>query len=163
MSVLPGPGWGPVLVAGAAAFAILGTGGALTEIGPWYRGLKKPSWQPPDWLFAPMWSAIYIFATWAAVLAWNHATSPAQCAYIIVLFALNGALNILWSLLFFKTRRPDWALIEVIALWLSILWLVVELHAITPRAGYLMLPYLAWVTIAACLNTAIVRLNNAFA
>ena len=161
MIALPGPGWGPALVAGSAAVVVLGAGGLLTEIGPWYRALKKPSWQPPDWLFGPAWTTIFICAAWGAVLAWNHA-GPADRILMVTLFALNGVLNVAWSLFFFKWRRPDWALIEVVPLWFSILLLVVELHAITPRAGWLLMPYLCWVAFAAYLNRTIVRLNGKF-
>jgi tryptophan-rich sensory protein len=163
MNVMPGPGWGPVAVAGGVALGVLAAGGLLTEIGPWYRALRKPSWQPPDWLFAPAWTVIFALATWAAVLGWNHAAGPQDRALLVSSFALNGALNIGWSLFFFKWRRPDWALIEVVPLWLSILLLVVQLHAIVPRAGWLLMPYLCWVTFAAYLNRTIVRLNGSFA
>ena len=158
----PGPGWGPVLVAGSAAFVILMAGGVLTEIGPWYRGLKKPSWQPPDWLFAPAWTLIFICAAWGAVLGWNHSVPGGDRYLLVSAFALNGALNVAWSLFFFKWRRPDWALIEVVPLWFSILLLVVIGHGFVPKAGYLLLPYLAWVTFAAYLNWTIVRLNRPF-
>ena len=158
----PGPGWGPVAVAGSAAFAILLAGGALTEIGPWYASLKKPSWQPPKWLFAPAWTVIFICATWGAVLAWNHAGNFGDRYFLISSFALNGVLNVAWSLFFFKWRRPDWALTEVALLWLSILELVLLTYGIIPRAGYLLLPYLLWVSFAAYLNRTIVKLNAPF-
>jgi benzodiazapine receptor len=156
-------GYGPLLVAGAIAVGTLAAGALLTDIGPWYRGLRKPSWQPPDWLFGPAWTAIFACATWAAVLAWSHASSPAHRAVIVGLFGLNCVLNVAWSVLFFRWRRPDWALLEVVALWLSIVALMVALWPLTSLGVWLMTPYLAWVSFASYLNRTIVRLNGAFA
>jgi tryptophan-rich sensory protein len=153
----------PYGIAGGIAAIILGAGGLLTEIGPWYRSLKKPSWQPPDWLFGPAWTLIFGFAAWGAGLAWKMAPSDGWRTLMVVLFLANGALNIVWSLLFFKLRRPDWALIEVVPLWLSILVLIVYLGGVTTQGALLLTPYLAWVSFAAYLNRTIVRLNGSFA
>ncbi len=153
----------PYGVAGGIGAIILGTGGLLTEIGPWYRSLKKPSWQPPDWLFGPAWTLIFGFAAWGAGLAWKLAPSHEWRAIMVALFLVNGALNIVWSLFFFKWRRPDWALIEVAPLWLSILVLIVYLGGVTTQGALLLVPYLAWVSFAAYLNRTIVRLNGSFA
>lgn len=155
--------WKPVLLAALAALAVAGLGGLMTDIGPWYRDLVKPSWQPPDLLFGPVWTLIYACAAMAGVLAWAAAPSRAAREWMLVLFALNGFLNVLWSLLFFRLRRPDWALWEVGPLWLSVLALVVVLSRWSPRAAWLLAPYLAWVAFAAVLNLAIVRLNGPFA
>lgn len=155
--------WKPVLLAALAALAVAGLGGLMTDIGPWYRDLVKPSWQPPDLLFGPVWTLIYACAAMAGVRAWEAAPSRAAREWMLVLFALNGFLNVLWSLLFFRLRRPDWALWEVGPLWLSVLALVVVLSRWSPRAAWLLAPYLAWVAFAAVLNLAIVRLNGPFA
>ena len=113
--------WKPVLIAAAVAIFIGALGGTLTDTGTWYQNLRKPSWQPPDWLFGPAWTLIFALATVSAVYAWRNAENRAQRDWVIGLFALNGFLNVLWSMLFFALRRPDWALIEVAFLWLSIL------------------------------------------
>jgi tryptophan-rich sensory protein len=162
MSFMPGPSWGPI--AGAALWGVvtLGVGGLLTEIGPWYRALKKPRWQPPDLLFGPAWTLIIVCAAWAAVLAWNRAPGWPERAMVVTLFVLNGSLNAGWSLFFFKWRRPDWALIEVVPLWLSICLLILECSSMTTRGAWLLTPYLAWVSFAAFLNLTIVRLNGKF-
>ena len=81
---------------------------------------------------------------------------------MLVLFGFNAFTNVLWSLLFFRLRRPDWALAEVSFLWLSILLLIVYLGRFSPRSGWLLAPYLAWVSFAAVLNLAVVRLNGPF-
>ena len=149
----------------AAAWAILlgGAGGLLTEIGPWYRDLRKPHWQPPDWLFGPAWTLILGLAAWAAVLAWNGATTAADRQLILILYAINFACHLAWSPLFFKLKRPDWALVEVVFLWASLVALVVGLWPISHFASLLIVPYLLWVSFAAWLNSAIVRLNRPFA
>lgn len=152
----------PVLVAAACALAVAALGAAASDIGPWYYGLAKPSWQPPDWLFGPAWTLIYGLAALAGVLAWRAAPTAAKRRLILVLFAANALLNVLWSELFFRLRRPDWALVEVVPFWLSILLLVAVLAPFSPAASKVLLPYLAWVAFAAALNLAIVRLNGPF-
>ncbi len=151
-----------IMVAAIAAITLGGIGGLLTEIGPWYRQLRKPSWQPPDWLFGPAWSVILGLAAWAGVLAWEAAPDSAGRTRVVVLFAINGFFHALWSPLFFRWHRPDWALVEVAFLWLSILALIVGLSPFSANAGWLLAPYLAWVSFAAYLNLTIVRLNGPF-
>ncbi len=144
--------WG-VVVAGAGAF--------LTELSPWYHALKRPSWQPPDWLFGPAWTVILGLASLSLLLALRHSQDREGRLLIAVLFVVNGVLNVLWSPLFFKLRRPDWALAEVPFLWLSILAPIALLWSVSWWASMLLLPYLAWVSFAAYLNLTIVRLNRA--
>ena len=157
-----GPIWKPIAIAAAAAIFIGFLGGSLTDIGPWYQALKKPSWQPPDWLFGPAWTTIFAFAVASAVYAWRNAQTRAQRDWVIGLFALNGCLNVLWSTLFFAVKRPDWALMEVGFLWLAILVPMIVFWRNSKLASLLLLPYLAWVTFAAYLNLTVVRLNAPF-
>ena len=112
---------------GTAALAALGVavlGGLSTDIGPWYAGLRKPPWQPPDWLFGPVWTLIYALTAAAAVRAWL-AAGPRAHGGLLSAYALNAFLNVLWSLLFFRMHRPDWAVVEVVFLWASIVLLIV--------------------------------------
>ena len=153
----------PVLVAAATAVVVAILGAAATDIGPWYYALHKPSWQPPDWLFGPVWTLIYALSAMAGVIAWRHARTVAQRQRILLFFAGNALLNVLWSEIFFKLRRPDWALIEAVPFWLSIVALIVVLAPISPTASRLLAPYLAWVAFATVLNLAVVRLNPSFA
>jgi benzodiazapine receptor len=141
---------------------VAGVGAWLTELSPWYHDLKRPSWQPPDWLFGPAWTVILAMASMSAYLAWRNAQDRGSRILVVSLFCTNGVLNVLWSPLFFKLRRPDWALFEVPFLWCSILALVVLLAPISGIASLLVLPYLVWVTFAAVLNLTIVRLNRPF-
>lgn len=152
----------PVLVAAAAAFAVAGLGALMTDIGPWYQGLVQPAWKPPDWLFGPAWTIIFAFAAASGAVGWRHAPDKVAREWLLVLFALNGFLNVLWSLLFFRLHRPDWALYEVGFLWLSVLALVLVQWPASRKASCLLLPYLAWVAFAALLNWKTVQLNGPF-
>ena len=152
----------PVLTAAGAALLVAILGGAATQIGPWYYALHKPAWQPPDWLFAPVWTLIYGLTALAGVLVWNRVADRERRLRLMALFALNALLNVLWSELFFGRRRPDWALAEVIPFWLSILVLVLLVFPITRTGGWALVPYLLWVLFAGFLNLAIVRLNWPF-
>ena len=152
----------PIAVAAGVAIFLGVFGGLMTPIGSWYRDLRKPGLQPPNWLFGPAWTIILALAAWSAVLAWNAAPDDATRRTVIILFAVNALFHALWSPLFFRARRPDWALIEVVFLWASLVALVVGLWPISHSASLLIVPYLLWVSFAAWLNSAIVRLNRPF-
>jgi translocator protein len=154
--------WLPIIVAVTVAVVVAIAGGIATDIGPWYAALKKPGWQPPNWAFGPVWTTIFTLAVIAAVLGWRAAQSDQDRMLIIALFALNAVLNILWSVLFFSLRRPDWAMIEVVMLWASILALIVLFWRFSPWSSLLLAPYLLWVSIASYLNLTILRLNGPF-
>jgi translocator protein len=151
----------PIVVAALTVLLMLGIGGWMTTIGAWYRDLRKPAWNPPNWVFAPAWTVILGLAAWSGVLAWVSAISLAEKVRILVLFGINIVLHMLWSPLFFNLRRPDWALIEVPFLWLSIVALMFRLAPISSASSWLLVPYLLWVTFAAYLNLTIVRMNAA--
>ncbi|MFL5289374.1 MAG: TspO/MBR family protein [Rhodopila sp.] len=150
-------------IAIAVAWGLLvgGLGAFLTDLTPWYyRELKKPRWQPPDWLFGSAWSLILALASLSLFLGLRAAPDDANRSAVIMLFGLNGLANLAWSPLFFRLRRPDWALYEVPFLWLSILAPMLLLRSGT--ASLLLLPYLSWVSFAAYLNLTIVQLNRPF-
>ena len=153
----------PVIVAVGVAVFLGVFGGLMTPIGPWYKNLHKPPWQPPDWLFGPAWTIILGLWAWSAVLAWHAAPDADARADVLILFGVNAVCHALWSPLFFRMRRPDWALVEVVVLWASLVALVIGLWPISHLAALLNLPYLLWVSFASVLNRAIVRLNGPFA
>ena len=151
-----------IVIAVVWGVVVAGAGASLTELSPWYHALRRPSWQPPDWLFGPAWTVILTLASLSAYLAWRDAQDSVSRILVIGLFAANGILNLLWSPLFFRLQRPDWALIEVPFLWLSILAPIVLLAPVSRIASLLMVPYLMWVSFATMLNVTIVRLNRPF-
>jgi tryptophan-rich sensory protein len=153
----------PLIVAGVAALVLAAGGGLLTDIGPWYRNLRKPRLQPPDWLFGPAWTLILGAWAYAAALAWGAAPDAATRTTVVLAFGANAVLHFLWSPLFFKLKRPDWALVEIVPFWLSILALILITAPLSTRAAWLLVPYIAWVSFAAGLNWKIVKLNGPFA
>ncbi len=155
-------GWAPAGIAAVTAILVALAGGLLTTTGPWYQALRRPAWKPPDWAFGPVWTTIFTLTAISAVLAWNADASPVFRTALVAAYAVNAVLNIAWSGLFFRLRRPDWAFVEVLFLWLSIGVLMIVTGRVHGMAAVLLLPYLGWVGIAACLNRAIVRLNGPF-
>lgn len=152
----------PVVVATVSALVVAFLGGTITDLGPWYMGLEKPAWSPPRPVFPIVWTTIFALTAVAGVTAWRHAPNSRTADTLIGLFALNGFLNILWSLLFFRVQRPDWAFAELVLLWLSIAALIVYCWRLSKLSGGLLVPYLVWVTIAGALNWQIVQLNAPF-
>lgn len=136
----------------------LGSRPTLQAIPGWYRALNKPSWNPPNWVFGPVWTVLYVLMAVAAWLVWSKVGFDLSSPWLL-LYCVQLALNVIWSFLFFGARRPDWALTEIAFLWLSILATLLAFWKISLAAGLLLVPYLAWVTFAGALNATIVRLN----
>ena len=153
----------PLAIAALVATAVAVMGATVTDLGPWYHMLRQPRWAPPDAAYGVIWTIIYALNALAAVAMWGASRGRRDVEGMIGLFAANGFLNILWSLLFFRLHRPDWAALEAIALWLSVASLIAYGARRSRIAAILLLPYLAWVSIALTLNVAIVRLNGPFA
>lgn len=126
----------------------------------WYAALNKPPWNPPDWVFAPVWTTLYLMMAVAAWLVWReHGFQGATRA--LALFGIQLLLNIAWSALFFRWRMPGVAFAEILVLWILILATLLAFWRLNTTAGWLLTPYLAWVSFAAALNFAIWRLNAA--
>ena len=154
--------WTATLVAVLWLSIVALVSGLMTQVGPWYDKLRKPWLCPPKWLFGPAWTTIYIFVAVGGVLAYDAAQGPWR-TLLLGLLALNTVLNVAWSPLFFRYRRPDWALMEVIPFWLSIAAIVATAYAVRPLSAAFLAVYLAWVAYAAWLNWRIVALNAPFA
>jgi benzodiazapine receptor len=140
---------------GAAAVGSWATVRGLRE---WYPSLRKPSWNPPNGVFGPVWSALYLAMAIAVWLVWRSGT---DVALPVGLFAVQLALNVSWSVVFFGQRNLMGAAVVIVGLWLAIAATLVVFWSIDPVAGALFVPYLAWVTFASFLNGAIARLNPA--
>jgi benzodiazapine receptor len=124
---------------------------------PWYASLAKPSWTPPNWLFGPVWSTLFVIMAIASWLVWRKtglASGP------MLLFLSQLILNVAWSGLFFGLRSPGAAFVEIVFLWLAILATSMQFWRVVPAAGWLLVPYLIWVAYAAALNCSIWRLNT---
>lgn len=151
-----------MLIAALVAIGVAVLGGTITDLGPWYEALAKPGWTPPRPVFPMAWTAIFALAAAAGVAAWRAAPSSRVADTVIGLFALNGFLNVMWSLIFFRLQRQDWAMAELALLWLSIALLIGYCWRFSRAAGLLLLPYLVWVSVAGLLNWQVVQLNPPF-
>ena len=123
-----------------------------------YAGLVKPSWTPPNWVFGPVWSALYLMMAVAVWLIWRWGGS-AKAAIPLTLFLVQLALNAPWSILFFGLRLPGLAFAEIVLLWFAILVTLVMFWQLNPIAGFLLVPYILWTTFAGALNLALWQLN----
>lgn len=134
------------------------TMGAIFRPGEWYDNLNKPSWQPPSWLFAPVWSILYVMIAVSGWLVWRD-FGLTGAAFAFVVYGIQLVINGAWSPVFFGLKRPDLALIEVVFLWLSVVATIWVFAPLNTTAAWLLVPYLAWVSFASFLNLTIVRLN----
>ena len=137
---------------------LAGVVGSQFQPGEWYAGLEKPSWNPPSWVFGPVWTTLYVLMGVASWLVWDRHRGAAQAA--LTLFVVQLIANALWSWLFFGIQSPFLAFIDIVVLWLLIVATTIAFWRLRPIAGALLLPYLAWVTFATALNFAIWRLNS---
>ncbi|MFH1300567.1 MAG: TspO/MBR family protein [Planctomycetota bacterium] len=128
------------------------------EIAGWYRTLTKPPWNPPDYVFGPVWTTLYVLMAIAGWLVWKPAGFR-KAALPLSLFAVQLFLNVVWSFIFFGMHQPGWAFMEIIVLWLTIVATTITFFRCSKLAGWLFVPYLTWVSFASILNFAIWRMN----
>lgn len=152
--------WIGLFVLIVLCFIAASIGGAVTgpKIDSWYAILTKPSFNPPNWIFGPVWTTLYLMMALAAWLVWRE-RGWAGAKGPLTLFAVQLALNVLWSCLFFGLESPGLAFVEVLVLWAAIAATMAAFWLRSKPAGLLFLPYLAWVSFAAVLNFTIWRLN----
>lgn len=143
-------------------FAAAAIGGWLTMLGmpDWYDSLIKPSFNPPDTVFGPVWTVLYLSMAIAAWLALRSAPVERR-PLVLGVFALQLALNVAWSGLFFAGKSPGWALVDIALLWAAILATILVFWRYHKLAGALLVPYLLWVSFAAVLNFSLWQLNSA--
>ncbi len=133
--------------------------GGLFGPGEWYASLKKPAWNPPGWIFGPVWTALYTMMAVAAWLVWRQGGWVKQ-RKPLTFFLIQLALNALWTPLFFGWHHPGIAFAEIVLLWLAIALTLTAFRPVSRGAAWLLAPYLAWVSFAAALNFALWRLNS---
>lgn len=152
--------WLALIIAIIIPLAIGGTAALFTvpNIQGWYQELIKPSFNPPNWIFAPVWNTLYILMGIASYLVWRERklknVTPALSLYFIQL-----VLNFFWSLIFFELHQPGYAFVEVLILWLFIFSTIISFSRINKAAAWLLVPYISWVSFASLLNYEIWRLN----
>jgi len=136
--------------------AFVGGRATMNSVGEWYPTLAKPSWNPPSWLFGPVWSLLYLMMGIAAWLVWRRGESSGA----MVIFGIQLVLNVAWSLLFFGWRNPLAGLVDIVLLWIAIVITMIWFARVDRVAGWLFAPYLAWVSFATMLNFTLWRLNR---
>ena len=144
----------------AVCFAVSGMGAIFTSrsVSEWYPVLQKPSWNPPAWVFGPVWTVLYLMMAIAAWMVWRRRGFREGAAALLI-FAFQLALNAAWSPLFFGLRNPLAGLLDIIPLWAAILATIAAFRKISPLAAALLIPYWLWVSFATALNFMIWRLN----
>jgi translocator protein len=141
------------------AAAGLGSWATAASLRDWYQQLARPAWTPPDWIFGPVWTALYVMMAVAAWLVWRQA-GWSVARRPLGLYLVQLSLNALWSMLFFGLRSPALAAVEIVVLWLAILATLSSFWRRSTAAGLLLVPYAVWVAFAALLNFEFVRLNG---
>jgi tryptophan-rich sensory protein len=132
----------------------------MPSIPTWYASLQKPAFNPPNWIFGPVWTTLFIMMGVAAFLVWDKGLENKKVKISLAIFGLQLLLNVLWSILFFGLQSPLYAFIDIIMLWASILATIIYFYRISAAAAYLLIPYILWVSFASILNLSIVILNR---
>lgn len=148
-----------IFVGACLVVAFSGSLVTTPSITNWYADLNKPAFNPPSWVFAPVWTLLFIMMGISAYLVWEKRTKKKGYGAALILFTIQLGLNYLWSFLFFGLHSPFFALIDIILLWIFILLTIIKFFKISKSAAYLLIPYLLWVTFASGLNFFVWRLN----
>jgi tryptophan-rich sensory protein len=143
----------PVLVGAISGFF------TMSGVNGWYAVANKPWFNPPNWIFAPVWTTLYVLMGIALFLVWRSDADKAIKQTAIALFAIQLTLNFFWSIIFFKLQQPGWAFSEIILMWVMILLTILWFGKISSPAAWLLVPYISWVSFASVLNYYVWRLN----
>ena len=153
----------PLFFTYLAACAAAAATGALIQPGEWYDNLNKPAWTPPRWVFPVVWTTLYLFMPYAAMRVGSKAATDPNVAQALAFWALQIALNTLWTPIFFGLHRMRAALVIIACLWLAVAATMLAFFRVDLIAGLLFVPCLVWVSAASALNASVVRLNPATA
>ncbi len=151
------------LIAAVVLTNLAGIAGSFftaTSLGSWYDMLQKPWFNPPGWVFAPVWTALYVLMGIALYLVWMEGTQRTDVRFALGIFAVQLALNALWSYFFFGLRSVFFGFLEICVLWIAIVFTIVMFARVRRDAALLLVPYIAWVTFAAILSYSILLLNG---
>ena len=150
-----------LIIAIAIPVAVGAISGFFTATGveSWFQTITKPSWNPPSWIFAPVWTTLYIMMGVALFLVWKSDSSDILKKTAITLLTIQLVLNFFWSFIFFDQHQIGWALVEIIAMWIFILLTIFAFGNISKLAAWLLVPYISWVSFATILNYTIWKLN----
>jgi len=153
--------WIKLVISIAVPLVIGGIAGMFTstEIAGWFQTINKPAWQPPNWVFGPVWTALYILMGISFYLIWQSPAPKNTKRIAITLWIIQLVFNFFWSFIFFKKHQIDWALGEILVLWFFILLTMLFFGRIRSLAAWLMVPYISWVTFASLLTYTIYQLN----
>jgi translocator protein len=143
----------PLLVGGVSGFF------TTESVNGWFTTINKPSFNPPNWIFAPVWTTLYILMGIAFYLVWKSTGNEAVKRTAIIFYCIQLVLNFLWSFIFFKLHQPGWAIVDIVLMWIMILLTILWFGKISSAAAWLLVPYICWVSFASVLNYAIWRLN----
>ena len=143
----------PVLVGAVSGYF------TSSGVNGWYAAANKPWFNPPDWIFAPVWTTLYVLMGTALFLVWRTESVKTLKQTAIILFAVQLTLNFFWSFIFFKLQQPAWAFAEIIVMLLMILLTILWFRKINVAAAWLLVPYICWVSFASVLNYSIWKLN----
>jgi benzodiazapine receptor len=131
----------------------------MSEVTSWYPTIQKPSWTPPNWLFAPVWTVLYVLMAIAFWMVWKKPVTERRNAAVFI-YLLQLTFNFLWSIIFFWLHQLGWASVEIVMLWILIVATFFTFRKISRTASWLLLPYLAWVSFATALTISIWRMNG---
>jgi translocator protein len=145
----------------ALCFSVAALGGAATysSIPTWYALLNKPFFNPPNWIFGPVWTILYFLMAVSLYIVWDKNVKNKKKEQAMKIFILQLILNLMWSLVFFGFHQPLLALLTIVALWISIFTTIKSFYKISKASAYLLYPYIFWVSFASILNLAITVLN----
>ncbi|QQG42462.1 MAG: tryptophan-rich sensory protein [Candidatus Giovannonibacteria bacterium] len=156
-----------VIAIGVSELAgVVGSFFTISAIPNWYSTLVKPALNPPAWVFGPVWTTLYALMGISLFLVWKQHSNILENVRMlrmwkagIAAFFVQLSLNAVWSIIFFGLRNPGWALVDIVFLWLAIVWTMVVFYKISRPAAYLLVPYILWVSFAMYLNYSIYVLN----
>jgi len=153
--------WRLILSIGICQIAgFIGSIFTTPQIPTWYASLKKPIFNPPNWIFGPVWITLFVLMGISLFLVWRQGTAASHVRTGLTLFAVQLALNVLWSVAFFGLKSPLGGLVIIVTLWIAILATIIQFYRVSEIASMLLIPYILWVSFAAILNFMLFRLNR---